>query len=116
MRWFEQADADQPSVVTDAFDRVSVELKFAQDGGGKVNAVGAQLGKGDRLLASAAQSLEHSLVLVVCESHRPSVAGVSRLMGSAWERRSSAQRSLENVDGWVVAMKCSTMLMKRPGS
>ena len=103
--WFEQADADQPSVVMDALDRVSVELEFAQDGGGEVNPAGAQLGKGDRLVAGAAQSLEHPLLLAVSERHRPSVAGVSGLMRSAWERRSSAQRSLEYVEGSVVAMK-----------
>jgi len=52
--WFEQADADQLSVVTYAFDRVSVQLKFAQDGGREVNPGGAQLGKRNRLVAGAA--------------------------------------------------------------
>src|SRR5271165_501164 len=46
---FEQADAYQSPVVMDALDRVSVQLKFAQDRGREVNPAGAQLGKGDRL-------------------------------------------------------------------
>jgi hypothetical protein len=73
--WFEQADAYQPPVVMDALDRVSVQLEFAQDPGREVNPAGAQLGKSDRLVAGAAQSLKRALLLAVSERHRPSVAG-----------------------------------------
>ena len=72
---FEQADAYQPAVVMDALDRVSVELEFAQDGGGEVDPAGAQVGKRDRLVAGAAQSLKHPLLLAVSERHRRPVAG-----------------------------------------
>ena len=50
--WMEHAHADQPSVVIDALDRVSVQLELADDGGRKVNpARVTQLAKSDRLVA-----------------------------------------------------------------
>ena len=41
----EQAHADQPAMVIDALDRVSVQLELADDGGRKVNPAGVQLAK-----------------------------------------------------------------------
>jgi hypothetical protein len=66
----EQAYPDQPVVVIDALDRVSVELELADDGGWEVNPAGVQLGKSDGLLAGLAQSLSQPLLLSVSEHHR----------------------------------------------
>ena len=49
--WAEQAHADQPPVVIDTLDRVSVQLELGNDCGREVNPAGVQLGKSDRLLA-----------------------------------------------------------------
>ena len=49
--WAEQAHADQPPVVIDALDRVSVQLELGHDCGREVNPASVQLGKSDRLLA-----------------------------------------------------------------
>jgi hypothetical protein len=67
--WADQTHVDQPPVVIDALDRVSVQLELAHDDGGEVNPAGVQLGKIDRLLAGLAQSLEQLLLLVVSERH-----------------------------------------------
>ena len=75
MRWFEQADADQPVVVVDALDCVPVELELADDHGREVNPAGAQVLEGDWLPARAAQLLERPQLLGF--SQRPS-AGLSR--------------------------------------
>jgi hypothetical protein len=56
----EHARADQPPVVIDALDDVSVQLALADDGGRKVNP-GVQLGTGDRLVAGPAQALQQQL-------------------------------------------------------
>jgi hypothetical protein len=53
----EQAYPDQPVVVIDALDRVSVERELADDGGREVNPAGVQLGKSDGLLTGLTQSL-----------------------------------------------------------
>jgi hypothetical protein len=52
-----QAYPDQPVVVIDALDRVSVERELADDGGREVNPAGVQLGKSDGLLTGLTQSL-----------------------------------------------------------
>ena len=49
--WAEQAHADQPPVVIDTLDRVSVQLEVGSDSGREVKPAGVQLGKSDRLLA-----------------------------------------------------------------
>jgi len=69
--WMEQAHADQPPVVIDALDRVSVQLELADDGGWEVNPASVQLGKSDRLVAGLAQALQQPLLLSVSERHRP---------------------------------------------
>ena len=71
MRWFEQADADQPVVVVDALDCVPVELELADDHGREVNPAGAQVLEGDWLPARAAQLLERPQLLVSASAHRP---------------------------------------------
>jgi hypothetical protein len=48
--------ADQPPVVIDALDHVSVQLELGDDGGRDVNPAGVKLGKSDRLVARLAQS------------------------------------------------------------
>jgi hypothetical protein len=70
----EQAHADEPLVVIDALDDVSVQLELGDDGGREVNPAGVQLGKGDRLVAGLAQALEQPLLLGVSERHRRIVA------------------------------------------
>ena len=55
--WAEQAHADQPPVVIDALDRVSVQLELGHDCGREVNPASVQLGRSDRLLAGLAQPL-----------------------------------------------------------
>jgi hypothetical protein len=64
-----QAHADQPPVVVDALDRVSVQLELGDDGGWEVNPAGVKLGKSDRLVAGLAQALEQPLLLGVSERH-----------------------------------------------
>jgi hypothetical protein len=68
--WLEQAHADDPPVVLDALDRVSVQLELGHDGGREVNPAGAKLGKRDRLLAGLAQPLEQPQLLGVSGRHR----------------------------------------------
>jgi hypothetical protein len=67
----QQAHADQPPVVIDALDDVSVQLELGDDRGWEVNPAGVQLGKSDRLVARLAQALQQPLLLGVKESHRP---------------------------------------------
>jgi hypothetical protein len=50
----EQAYADEPLVVVDAPDDVSVQLELGDDGGWEVNPAGMKLGKSDRLVAGLA--------------------------------------------------------------
>jgi hypothetical protein len=52
--WMEQAYADEPLVVVDAPDDVSVQLELGDDGGWEVNPAGMKLGKSDRLVAGLA--------------------------------------------------------------
>ena len=68
--WLEQAHADQPLVVIDALDHVSVQLELGDDGGREGNPAGVQLGKSDRLVAGLAQALQQPLLLDVSEHHR----------------------------------------------
>jgi hypothetical protein len=70
----EQAHADQPPVVIDALDEVSVQLELGDDGGWEVNPAGVKLGKGDRLVAGLAQARQQPLLLGVSERHRRIVA------------------------------------------
>ena len=49
----EQSDAEELALLVDALDHVPVELKLADDYGGKVNPSGAQLVKRHWLLARA---------------------------------------------------------------
>src|ERR1700740_3630915 len=65
------AHADQPPVVIDALDGVSVQLELGDDGGWEVNPAGVQLGKSDRLVGRLAQALQQPLLLGVKENHRP---------------------------------------------
>jgi hypothetical protein len=51
----EQAHPDQPPVVRDTLDQVSVQLELGDDGGREANPAGAQVGKGDRLVAGLAE-------------------------------------------------------------
>jgi hypothetical protein len=67
----EPAHADQPPVVIDALDDVSVQLELGDDGGREVNPAGAQLGKSDRLVAGLAQALQQPPLLGVKGNHRP---------------------------------------------
>jgi hypothetical protein len=67
----EQAHADQPPVVIDALDHVSVQLELGDDSGREVNPAGMQLAKSDRLVARLAQALEQPLLLGVKQHHRP---------------------------------------------
>jgi hypothetical protein len=69
--WIEQAQADEPPVVLDALDDISVQLELGDDGGREVNPGGVQLGKKDRLVAALAQALQQPLLLGVSERHRP---------------------------------------------
>lgn len=69
-----QAHADQPPVVVDALDDVSVELELGHDGGREVNPAGAELRERDGLVTGLAQSLEQPLLLGVREHRRPIVA------------------------------------------
>src|ERR1035437_2148885 len=68
--WPEQAHADQPPVVIDALDHVSVQLELGDDGGRERNPAGVQLAKSDRLVAGLAQALQQPLLLDVSERHR----------------------------------------------
>jgi hypothetical protein len=52
--WMEQAHADEPVVVVDALDDVSVQLELGDDGGWEVNPAGMKLGKSDWLVAGLA--------------------------------------------------------------
>src|ERR1035441_5983533 len=72
--WLEQAHADQPPVVIDALDHVSVQLELGDDGGRERDPAGVQLGKSDRLVAGLAQALQQPLLLDVSERHRRGVA------------------------------------------
>jgi hypothetical protein len=45
----EQPHADEPLVVIDALDDVSVQLELGDDGGWEVDPAGVQLGKSDGL-------------------------------------------------------------------
>jgi hypothetical protein len=66
----EQSQADEPPVVIDALDEISVQLELGDDGGREVNPAGVQLGKSDRLVAGLAQSLQQPLLLDVSGRHR----------------------------------------------
>ena len=82
----EQAHADQPPVVIDALDRVSVQLELADDGGREVNPASVQLGKRDRLVAGLAQALQQLLLLSVSGRHRPGLSpssGIGRASGGS---------------------------------
>ena len=68
--WLEQPHADQPPVVIDALDHVSVQLELGDDGGRERDPAGVQLGKSDRLVAGLAQALQQPLLLDVSERHR----------------------------------------------
>jgi hypothetical protein len=72
--WIEQAQADKPSVVIDALDDVSVQLKLGDDGGWEVNPARVKFVKSDRLVAGSAQSLKQPLLLGVSGRHRRIVA------------------------------------------
>jgi hypothetical protein len=61
----EQSQADEPPVVIDALDDISVQLELGDDGGREVNPGGVQLGKSDRLVAGLAQALQQPLLLGV---------------------------------------------------
>ena len=74
-------------MVIDTVDRVSGQLELAHDGGREVNPTGVKFGKSDRLIAGAAQSLEHSLLLGVSEPHRRDCRGVKGLNVHLLERR-----------------------------
>ena len=58
-------------MLVDPLDRLPVELKLADDHGGKVNLTGAQLAERHRLRARAPQSLEHPQLLGLNERHQP---------------------------------------------
>ena len=87
----EQAHADQPPVVIDALDRVSVQLELTDDGGREVNPTFVQLGKSDRLVAGLVQAFQQQLLLSVSEGHRPGIVALqwdwARLGGSGRWRR-----------------------------
>ena len=68
--WMEQAHADEPSVVIDALDDVSVQLELGHDCGREVNPAGVQLDKSNRPAAGLAQALQQPLLLGVSERHR----------------------------------------------
>jgi hypothetical protein len=87
----DQAHADQPPVVIDALDRVSVQLELGYDGGYEVDPAGMQLRKSDRLVASPAQSLQQSLLLGVSARHRRIVAS-SRSVGASGRFRAAPLR------------------------
>jgi hypothetical protein len=72
--WMEQAHADEPPVVINALDRVSVQLELGDDGGREVNPAGVQLRKSDRLAVGVVQSLQQPLLLGVSVRHRRIVA------------------------------------------
>lgn len=72
--WMDEAHADQPSVVMDAIDHVSVQLELGDDGGWEVNPAGVQFGKRDWLVSGLAQSVQQPLLLGVSGRHRPIVA------------------------------------------
>jgi hypothetical protein len=118
----EQAHADQPPVVIDALDRVSVQLELGDDGGWEVNPAGMQVRKSDRLVTGLAQSLQQSLLLGVRARHDRIVAssgiggasGVSeprplrlevRRLGLGGAHRCAPPRStslLRDRDHWLV--------------
>jgi hypothetical protein len=52
--WMEQAHPEQPPVVIDALDRVSVQLELADNSGREVNPASVQLGKSDWPVAGLA--------------------------------------------------------------
>ncbi len=79
--WTEQAHADKPSVVIDALDDVSVQLKLGDDGGWEVNPARVKLVKSDRLVADSVQSLEQPPLLGVSERDRRIVA-LSSVIGA----------------------------------
>jgi hypothetical protein len=92
----EQAHADQPPVVIDALDRVSVQLELADDGGREVNPAGVQLGKSDRLVTGLAQALQQPL-LRVSERHRPDCRQLQRdwaSLGRLWPVAALAEDEL----------------------
>jgi hypothetical protein len=66
-----QAHPDQPTVIIDALDRVSVQIELAHDGGREVNPAGVQLSEGDRLRAGLAQPVEQPLLLGISGHLRP---------------------------------------------
>jgi hypothetical protein len=66
----EQAQADEPPVVMDALDEISVQLELGGDGGREVNPAGVQFGECDGLVAGLAQALQQPLLLGVSERHR----------------------------------------------
>jgi hypothetical protein len=58
-------------LLTDALDRVSVQLKLGDDGGREINPAGVQVSKRDRLIARFAQRVQQSPLLRVKQNHRP---------------------------------------------
>jgi hypothetical protein len=91
----EQAHADQPPVVIDTLDRVSVQLELADDGGWEVNPGGVQLGKATGWWPAWSKSLQQLLLLGVSERHRRIVA-----LQWAWGRVGRFQAVLLPLDVW----------------
>jgi hypothetical protein len=61
-------------VVTDALDRVPVQLKLGDHDGREVNPAGVKIGKSDGLVAGLAQSFQQPLLLGVSAHHDRIVA------------------------------------------
>ena len=103
--WLEQADADQPAVVIDALDDVSVQFELGYDGGRERDPGGVQLGERDRLVASLAEVLQQPLLLGVSGRHRWIVAPSGIVGGSSVLSRAAVTGRLAT-GRWVAADRC----------
>jgi hypothetical protein len=86
-------------LVIDALDRVPVQLKLADDRGREINPNGTQLGKRDRPIARAAQSLKHSPLLGIGERHRPDCRPSAQLAADHYDHDRFSRSAHEAVGG-----------------
>ena len=89
--WFDQARADQSSVLIHSLDRVAVHLQLADHGRWPVKPSRVQRGKRHRLLTSTTQLLKRQTMLSFNERHRTGLSTLrprrSRLPFRRWYPR-----------------------------
>ena len=73
---FDQAQADQSSVLIHSLDHVAVQLQLADHGRWRVKPSRAQRGERHRLLTSPAQLLKRQTMLSLNERHRTELSAL----------------------------------------